>query len=51
MEKLPFALGRITDIEPLPAEVIARDFERTGKEWIEIEEVATRAQGPPDYND
>jgi hypothetical protein len=42
---------RITNIEPWPAPVMARAYKRMGKEWDQIEEAATRAQGPPAFND
>jgi hypothetical protein len=42
---------RITNIEPWPEAVIAAALKRAGKEWDEIEEAATRAQGKPGFND
>ena len=42
---------RVTNIEPWPEEVVKEAYRRVGKEWDKLEEVATRAQGKPDFND
>ena len=42
---------RITNIEPWPERELKRAYQRVGKEWDELEEAATRAQGAPDWND
>jgi hypothetical protein len=42
---------RVTIIEPWPEPVIAQAYKRVGKEWDELEEAATSAQGRPDFND
>jgi hypothetical protein len=42
---------RITNIEPWPRRVVEKAYQRMGKEWDEIEDVALRAQGKPDFND
>ena len=42
---------RITNIEPWPRRVVEAAYRRMGKEWDQIEAAATRAQGPPDFND
>jgi hypothetical protein len=42
---------RITNIEPWPRQVVERAYRRIGRDWNQIEEIATRAQGRPDFND
>lgn len=42
---------RVTNIEPWPEAVIARAYKRLGREWDQIENAATRAQGKPGFND
>jgi hypothetical protein len=42
---------RVTNIEPWPVEAVEKAYRRVGKEWDNIEEVATRAQGEPNFND
>jgi len=42
---------RITNIEPWPNAVLTKAYAKAGKEWDSLEEMATRAQGRPDYND
>jgi hypothetical protein len=42
---------RVTNIEPWPPGVVEKAFRQVGKDWDKIEEVATRAQGKPDFND
>lgn len=42
---------RITNIQPWPRRVVEKAYKKMGSEWDKIENIATRAQGKPDFND
>jgi hypothetical protein len=50
-EALVKSRPRVTNVEPLPKGILEAAYRRIGKEWDTIEEVATRAQGRPAFND
>ncbi len=43
--------GRITNFELWPAITVEQAYERLGKEWDQLEEIAIVAQGVPDFRD
>lgn len=50
-EAEPKSPARITNVDPWPRGVVEKAYRRMGKEWDEIEDVATCAQDKPDFND
>jgi len=42
---------RLTNIEPWPKSALDKAYRKVGKECDVIEELATRAQGKPDFSD
>ena len=42
---------RVTNIQPWPRQVVEEAYRRMGSDWDKLEDVATKAQGKPDFND
>lgn len=50
-EAVPVSARRLTNLEPWPRRVVEKAYRQMGGEWDEVETVATRAQGTPDFKD
>ena len=42
---------RLTNIQPWPESELRKAYKRVGREWDEIEDLGTRAQGRPSMDD